>query len=106
MPIKIEKPLDQLKDEAILAVNAKAGEIILARIPLWKQNNLLARMAELQDIRIFRTFTSAEELEFTAIKAEWDWVKSIRTASNIIVENIQSASTAKEVYEAKTNPIP
>ena len=81
--------IDQAQQDAIRKINAKAGDIITARLPIWKQNNMTARAVELQANQA--TWTTEDADEFAALQAEWDWVKSIRMASNVAVAAAQAA---------------
>lgn len=78
------------------AVKAEARRRILARYPEWKQANMLARDGELQAIQLGtmrddagnavaqRALTDAEKAEHVAIRKGWDWVKSVRVASDTL----------------------
>ena len=64
-------------------VKAEARKRILAIYPEWKQQNLTARAVELVELKHDNTtWTSAEQTEADAIKVIWEWVKSVRTASD------------------------
>lgn len=64
-------------------VKAEARRRILARLPEWKQANLTARGVEL--LRKGEASWTAQELaEADGIHAVWDWVKSVRLASDAI----------------------
>lgn len=87
--------IDQAKQEAIRKINAKTGEIITARLPLWKQNNLTARAVELQANQA--NWTTEDANEFAALQAEWGWVKAVRAASNAAVAAVQTAETVDNI---------
>lgn len=98
-----EKPsLEQLKAweidvklaDKISEVKQIANEKILARLPIYKQNNLAARGLELLEKLINReTLTEAELAERAQMKAAWDWVKAVRRYSEqleaILKENVE-----------------
>jgi len=67
----------------VTAIKAKAGELILSRIPSYKQTNYLARKSELQDaLALNGVLTIAEQGEWDFFLAEWTWVKEVREMSN------------------------
>lgn len=74
--------LDQTKAEIVPFIKDHARQIILARVPEWKQANLNARVAELLDIRMSAGLSPAEQAEMDALKTVWGWVKSVRDTSN------------------------
>jgi len=66
-------------------VKGEARRRILVQYPEWKQANLTARMVELNKIRAEAgSWTTAEQAEVDAIQGAWDWVKSIRAASDAL----------------------
>jgi len=65
-------------------VRAEASRRIQASLPMWKQNNLAARSIELLDIATGRALDADEQAEKDAIQAAWDWVKSVRAASDLM----------------------
>ena len=80
------------------AVKAEARRRILALYPDWKQANLTARGVEL--LRKGEARWTAEELaEADAIHAAWDWVKSVRSASDAI----EAMSPIPEDFRADRN---
>ncbi len=84
----------QYIEKRIEIINDEASSIILNAFPLWKQNNMLARMIELQMII---TRTAEEETEFQTLIANWNWIKSIRNQSNVFSEQIRNATTLAEI---------
>lgn len=60
----------------------EASERILAVFPDWRQRNMTARGVELLAIRMARTWTAGEQAEVNELTASWDWIKSVRVASN------------------------
>jgi len=67
----------------IIGIKTKAGEIILARYPSWKQQNLQARFTELVDkVQGGEALTSQEQQEKDGIKAAWAWAKLVRAESD------------------------
>ena len=64
-------------------VKQEARIRILAKYPEWKQQNLTARAVELIELKHDNTtWTGPEQTEANAIHKVWDWVKSVRTASD------------------------
>lgn len=87
--------IDQAKQVAIQKINAKAGDIITARLPLWKQSNMTARAVELQANQA--NWTTDDANEFAMLQSEWSWVKSIRADSNVAVAAVQTAETVDTI---------
>jgi len=65
-------------------VKAEAERRILAVAPEWRQRNLLARGAELANIRHDRKLTSGEKAEADAISAVWTAIAGLRAASDAL----------------------
>lgn len=65
-------------------IKAEAGRRINSAYPEWKQRNITARGTELVRIRLDRAWTAEEQTEADAVQAVWDWVKSVRAASDAI----------------------
>lgn len=66
-------------------VKAEARRRILARLPEWKQANMTARGVELLNIRMsVGSWTQQQAQEAAALSAAWDWVKSVRVASDAL----------------------
>lgn len=63
-------------------IKAIASEVILGRVPQWKQSNMLAASQELAEIREVREHTPAEAAVRGRIRAIWDWAKSVRSMSD------------------------
>ena len=63
-------------------VKARAGAIIMVAYPDWKQRNLIARGADLLSFRVADGWTDDEAAEAAALQAVWDWIKSVRAASD------------------------
>lgn len=82
-----------LNERRIAAIKAKAGEIITAVMPDWKQRNMLARSIELVNIANEREYTPAEQTELDELNAFWTWVKLVRAASNA------AEAEGKQVYQ-------
>lgn len=85
----------RIKDDAKGAINCKAGDIIISRLPLWKQSNLTARAVELQSMR--PVWSSDDQVEWDALQAEWDWVKLIRAQSNAAINAIDASDLIDEI---------
>ena len=65
-------------------VRAEAYRRITDFMPDWRQRNALARSQELQELREERALTVDEDAEAQTIHAAWEWIKSVRAASNIL----------------------
>lgn len=66
-------------------VRLEARRRILGRYADWKQANMLARVSELQEKRLGgESLTTEEAAERDALQAAWDWIKSVRAASNVM----------------------
>ena len=65
-------------------VKAEAGRRIVARYPEWKQRNMTARGVELLHIQTSEPWTPEEQAEADALQAAWDWIASVRAASDIL----------------------
>ena len=66
-------------------VKAEAARRITALFPDWKQRNMVARGLELLNARMSdKGWTAAEATEAAEMQAAWDWIKSVRAASEAI----------------------
>jgi hypothetical protein len=66
-------------------IKAEARRRILGKYPEWKQANMTARMVELNKIRAsVGSWTAGEQIEVDVIQSAWDWVKSVRSASDAL----------------------
>ncbi|MDP2786594.1 MAG: hypothetical protein Q8O79_00745 [Pseudomonadota bacterium] len=79
IPVPPESPAPALEDvraQAVISIKNEAGSIILASLPQWRQANLTARSVEL----LADGDTSGAE--WLDIRAQWNWVKAVRGASD------------------------
>jgi len=97
MPFLITKPLEEQKVEFKTTINTITGEKILAKYPDYVQRNMTARYVELLSL------TELDTPEALALKASWDWIKDIRSRSNIANLGIDNASNFVEVRNILTN---
>lgn len=74
----------------------KAHNVIVSRLPDWKQRNLTARMVELVD-KGKQNLTTTEQAEMDAARTEWAWVKDVRTESDRVETEVEAAETNEEV---------
>ncbi|HEY5830054.1 MAG TPA: hypothetical protein VIV01_16970 [Hyphomicrobiaceae bacterium] len=76
----------ELEAEArIDAVKAEARRRITQRFPDWKQANMTARGVELLNIRVaVGSWTAPQAQEAAELGAAWDWIKTVRAASDAI----------------------
>lgn len=68
--------------ERVTAIKTRAGEIILARFPTWKQSNMTARFVELLNIELASSLSDAERAEKQVLLGAWAWVKAVRDESD------------------------
>lgn len=81
------------ENDRLQEIKTKAGEIILARFPIWKQHNLHMRFTELVDKALAgEELTAEEQAEKAASKVSWAWVKAVRTESDRL-ERIAGATS-------------
>lgn len=73
-----------LKAAAVSAIKTKARQVILARIPEWKQANMTARAVEL--VALGQTGGA----EWAAMQTAWDWIKAVRAHSDALEAAAQS----------------
>jgi hypothetical protein len=67
------------------AIKAEARRRILAIFPDWKQTNMVARGVELQDAwRRNSEWSVGEAAEAAALQTAWNWIKSVRAASDAL----------------------
>ena len=92
--------IDLAKKDALRRVNAISGEVILNRLPLWKQQNMTARAVELQAIGS-ANWSAVEQQEWDSLQEAWNWVKSVRAASNVATGAIDQATQESEIEAAK-----
>ena len=71
-------------DDQRQAVKDEARRRILARFPDWKQTNMVALGVELTLAKIGGDWTKEQQDEAGALQAAWDWVKAVRSASDVI----------------------
>lgn len=97
----IPDPLETLLEaqtRRIVEVKAAAGIHIVTAYPEWKQRNMIARQAELQDIVINGgTLSATEQDEMTTMQNIWNWVKTVRSESDTFEASINSASDVATV---------
>lgn len=77
MKTESSSPVQRIKDEARRRITAVVG-------PEWKQQNILARAAELHLKETRGVITAPESEELTTILGLWDWVKAVRAASEVL----------------------
>lgn len=92
------------RDQLVSAVKAEAARRIEARVPPWKQRNLIAFAVDMADKRIGGgQMTPVERQQYDAAKTVWAWVRSVRTASDAIETRIQSMTdTEAGVFNVET----
>ena len=91
-----EIPISDQKEIAKAKVNNLSSATILDRLPDWKQRNLTARAVDL----IQQGITASTEMD--SIRAQWQWVESVRAASNIATTAIDTASDQSGIDDAIT----
>lgn len=68
-------------------IKTKTREIIIARLPDWKQTNMTARAVELV------AAGDTAGAEWLALQAAWGWVKAVRSHSNELEAQIDAGKT-------------
>jgi len=71
------------KAVVISQIKAKAAEIILARHPITKQVNAVARSVDLTEAKADRALTPEEVIEIEDLRLGRAWIRSVREASNL-----------------------
>ena len=94
-----EWDLATAKSARIDAINAEAGNKIVAVMPEYKQRNALALGLEMATTYGAdpASWPSAEQAVYAAASAKWAFIKSIRDASNTAVAAVNSATSNAEV---------
>jgi len=86
-------------------IKKEAGRWILAQYPDWKQRNMTARMTELLKIRaLAESWTAEEQAEVSALEAVWDWVKSVRSASDLLEAGVDGMTEEERSAFAAADP--
>lgn len=88
--------LDKLAGTLTAQVKADAYDVIVGRVPEWKQRNLTARGVQLLRKIVLATATADEIAEADAIEATWDEIVAIRGASNTAETAIAAARAADD----------
>ena len=66
-------------------ISAETRRRITQRFPDWKQANMTARGVELLNIRVaVGSWTAPQAQEAAELGAAWDWIKTVRAASDAI----------------------
>lgn len=96
-----QEEIDAYYNRKISRVKTYAGELILARYPEWKQRNMTMRSLTLQNTT---PLTDDEQAELASISAAWDWIESVRTASDQVEADLlaMGIATAME-YDISTS---
>lgn len=82
-------PVFNRKDKRIAEIKAKAGELIVAIAPEWKQRNMTAAGLELTSKRAQGQTLTADELSTeAAIVALWAQIKAIRDHSDQLEQDV------------------
>lgn len=85
----VPKSLDQIRPMFIGQIKDQARGIILAAFPEWKQANMTARGVELtMKVASGGAMTSEEIAEAASLQAAWDWIKSVRSHSNELEDEV------------------
>jgi hypothetical protein len=86
--VKKQEHLAGLEEARKSNINTKAGIIILAQYPDYKQRNMIARYNELLEIKVDGgALTGDQQTELDSLKAVWTWVKSVRQAADDAVNS-------------------
>lgn len=98
--------LQSIKDKQISNVNSLTGIHILAKYPQWKQANLQAQWSALvyADAQLGPGILTNQQSEIgTYIQSVWDWVATVRAASNVATASITDAASAEGVAAIVSN---
>lgn len=87
----IIKPIGEDRFNCMVRINQQASDKILNLYPQYKQANMTARAIELIALG------EIGGTEWIAIQTAWDWVKSIRAASNESSFRVSLAVSASEI---------
>lgn len=89
-------PIPPLKAKLVATAKAEAQIRILAVIPAWKQNNLLAQATLLND-KGRANWTAADQAAWDAGSAIWAKVAAIRSTSDLIESDIAALTSWQEL---------
>lgn len=89
--------LPDAKAAKIVEIKAAAGDKIVAKLPEWKQRNMLATGLKLRDIKETRAWTVEEQAVKTKLDEAWAWVTTVRDASDALEAQVDAATTVAEV---------
>ena len=81
MPINLSIDIQKLKNEYVIKVNTKSGEVISNKYPDYTQRNILASNDQ------------------SLINNVWSWINSIRNLSNVTNESINNSTNSKTIYD-------
>lgn len=99
--VRVTRSVAPLPDaEAFVLIKNKASAVILARYPLWRQNNMTARAVELAH-KGTAQWTVAEAAEVVALEAVWASVKAVRAHSDAM----EAAYAAGSAVDLETGAI-
>ena len=91
-----QEMLDQEKQRLITIVKKNASTEILDFLPIYKQNNLLARAIELND---YDQITEEHLAEKMLIRQSWDTIKTIRVNCQVKCVEISTLNSLQECEE-------
>jgi hypothetical protein len=101
-----DKPMMQVQTEQVQAIKQEASNTILAKYPLWKQNNLLAEMSASLVARGDAPWSEAQTARVAELAAVWQEVRAIRSASNDRETAILAAETGEQICQILDAPHP
>lgn len=90
-------PLAAAKSAWVDRVKREARVRIVQLMPEWKQRNLIARSVELVDAKAAGEASASELDELEALRSELQIIKSIRTASDVIEDEVLACTTVDDV---------
>lgn len=101
----VPRPQDEINayyNRKIGMVKDYAGKLILARYPDWKQRNMTMRVLTLQSVS---PLTDDEQAELASISVAWDWIESVRTASDSLEQDLLQMDIAAAMdYDIASYP--
>lgn len=86
--------VERLAEDQVSSIKSAAGELILARLPYYRQLNFHQTAIELLDIRRQRELTDEESAGYHHIMVERDWLESMRAESNRLETEIAAIVAA------------
>jgi hypothetical protein len=104
-PANVPDPAETLAEKKArrkMEIKGTTAQTILGSFPDWKQRNMTARAAELVDLKIAGPLSTGDQAELDDLLAKWNWVKSVRDASNTVELTVDTSEDPDSVVFAPT----